>query len=483
MIRQPSLPLPDFAAARVVIVGDVMLDRYWYGSTSRISPEAPVPIVHVAGSEDRVGGAGNVAMNVTALGGRAAVLGYVGDDEDGRRLCNLLEAGGCDTALQALPGHTTITKLRIISQHQQLIRLDFESRPDELPTATLAGRLDEVLSDAGVVVLSDYAKGTLSDPQPLIAAARAKRIPVVVDPKRQDFSAYRGATLLTPNLKEYFLAVGECPNETAIVERGRELLADLDLDALLLTRGEDGMTLLRRNAPPLNLPTHAREVFDVTGAGDTVVALVAAALASGQDLEQAAHLANTGAGIVVGKVGTATVTRTELERELSLHAPARHGVVTEAELLELVRAAHRRGESLVMTNGCFDLLHPGHVAYLKQAAHLGDRLIVAVNDDASVQRLKGPSRPVNPLAHRMAVLAGLRAVDWVVPFSEDTPQRLICALQPDLLVKGGDYRPEQIAGADCVRAAGGEVKIIPLVDEHSTTGIIKRLQRNDPTPR
>ncbi|MFM1891368.1 MAG: bifunctional D-glycero-beta-D-manno-heptose-7-phosphate kinase/D-glycero-beta-D-manno-heptose [Pseudomonadota bacterium] len=476
MIHHPTLPLPDFALARVVIAGDVMLDRYWYGATSRISPEAPVPIVHVGASEERVGGAGNVAMNVTALGGRAAVLGYVGDDDAGKRLTELLEAGGCDVACEQLPGHATITKLRVISQHQQLLRMDFEQRTDGVPTAALRQRLDDLLSDAGVLVLSDYAKGTLADPQPLIEAARARGIPVVVDPKRQDFLAYRGATLLTPNLKEFFQAVGACPDEKTIVARGQDLLAELDLQALLLTRGEDGMTLLRRDAAPLNLPTHAREVFDVTGAGDTVVALLAAALAAGQDLEQAAYLANTGAGIVVGKVGTATVSRAELERELSTRTTVPHGVVDESQLLDLVQAARRRGETLVMTNGCFDLLHPGHVAYLEQAARLGDRLIVAVNDDASVQRLKGAPRPVNPLDHRMAVLAGLRAVDWVVAFSEDTPERLICAVQPDLLVKGGDYRPDQIAGAPCVRAAGGEVRIIPLLPEHSTTGIIRKLQ-------
>ncbi|MEJ2577277.1 MAG: bifunctional D-glycero-beta-D-manno-heptose-7-phosphate kinase/D-glycero-beta-D-manno-heptose 1-phosphate adenylyltransferase HldE [Gammaproteobacteria bacterium] len=474
--RHPTLPLPDFATARVVIVGDIMLDRYWHGATSRISPEAPVPIVRVDDSEDRVGGAGNVAMNIAALGGRTALLACVGADEAGRRLRELLRGHGCEAVLEEVEGHATITKLRVVSQHQQLIRLDFEQQPAALPATLLSARLDRLLADAGVLVLSDYAKGALADPQPLIRAARDRGIPVLVDPKRPDFAAYRGATLLTPNLQEFTHAVGECPDQAAIEQRGRGLLAALELEALLITRGEDGMTLLRRDAPALHLPTHAREVFDVTGAGDTVVALLAAALAAGEDLEQAAYLANTGAGIVVGKLGTATVARAELERELSVRDPSPRGVVGEAALLVRVGSARAQGESIVMTNGCFDILHPGHVDYLEQAAALGDRLVVAVNDDASVARLKGDGRPINPLAHRMAVLAGLRSVDWVVAFAEDTPERLICAVRPDLLVKGGDYRPDQIAGAGCVRQAGGEVRVVPLLEQHSTTGIIRKLR-------
>jgi D-beta-D-heptose 7-phosphate kinase/D-beta-D-heptose 1-phosphate adenosyltransferase len=471
------LPLPDFSERRVVVVGDIMLDRYWYGTTSRISPEAPVPVVHVGCSEDRVGGAGNVAMNVAALGGRAAVVARVGRDEAGRKVRELLGAHRCETQFEELADCATITKLRVISQHQQLIRLDFEEAKPIPVADNLAARLEPLLDDAGVLILSDYAKGALTDPQPFIHAAGSRGIPVVVDPKRLDFSVYRGATLLTPNLKEFFQAVGTCPDEATLEARGRRLITDLELEALLITRGEDGMTLLRRDAPALTLPAHAREVFDVTGAGDTVVALLAAGLAAGEDLEQAAHLANVGAGIVVGKVGTATVSRDELERELSARENVPQGVVTESELLEHVTAARHRGEVIVMTNGCFDLLHPGHVGYLEKAARLGDRLVVAVNDDDSVRRLKGAERPVNPLVHRMAVLAGLRSVDWVVPFSEDTPERVICGVGPDLLVKGGDYHPEQIAGADCTRAGGGEVRIIPLVPDYSSTGIIDKLRR------
>ena len=476
MTHYLTLPLPDYTLSQVVIAGDIMLDRYWYGTTSRISPESPVPIVHVDGSEDRAGGAGNVAMNVAALGGRTALLGYVGADNAGRRLRELLEAQGCEVALQDLPNHITITRHRVISHQQQLIRLDFEQQPTVLPTTGLRDKLNNLLANAGVLLLSDYAKGTMSNPQPLINSARAREIPIVVDTKHQDFLAYRGATVLTLNLRKFFHAVGECPDEATIITRGQNILKDLDLRALLLIRGEEGVTLLRRDKSPLYLPTNAREVFDTTGAGDSVVAVLATAIAAGQSIEQAAWLASIAAGIVGGKVGTATVSYAELEIELGVQTTIPHGVVSEIQLLKLVHMARRRGERLVMTNGCFDLIHPGHVACIERASRLGDRLIVAVNSDDSVRRLKGTQRPVNPLAHRMAVLAALRAVDWVVDFPEDTPERLICAVRPDILVKGGDYHPDEIAGAACVRANGGDVRIVPVFENYSTTRIIDKLR-------
>jgi len=297
-----NLVIPDLEQARVLVAGDVMLDQYWYGNSERISPEAPVPIVHVGDSEDRVGGAGNVAMNIAALGGRTAVLAYVGADEAGQRLAGLLAAHGCEAALEELAGHATVTKLRVLSQHQQLIRLDFEQTSAALPSRPLVDRLETLLPDAGVVVLSDYAKGTLADPQPLIRMARARGIPVLVDPKRPDFSAYRGASLLTPNLKEFFHAVGECADEAELEARGQRLIADLELEALLITRGEDGMTLLRCAAPALHLPTHAREVYDVTGAGDTVIATFTLARAVGAEWLEAAVLASiAGSGLEGGE--------------------------------------------------------------------------------------------------------------------------------------------------------------------------------------
>lgn len=464
--------LSSLTSGHILILGDLMLDRYWHGDTARISPEAPVPVVRVQQEEERAGGAGNVALNVAALGAQVTVIGAIGRDEAGRRLRALLEQAGCTTRLIELPSSPTIIKLRVISRHQQLLRLDFEEDVASLTADSLHTALEDALPKAHVVVLSDYAKGLLRDPRPLIARARAAGKPVVVDPKRADFSAYRGASVLTPNMQELQAAAGACPDESTLITKGMNLLEQCGIDNLLITRSERGMTLLRHGAPPLHLPAQAREVFDVTGAGDTVVATLAVALAAGLDLPEAARLANVAAGVVVGKFGTATVSLDELQHALEGPAAPRHGILDEDTLLEQVMAARARGERIVMTNGCFDILHPGHVTYLEQARALGDRLIVAVNSDDSVRRLKGPARPINPLPNRMAVLAGLRSVDWVAPFDEDTPERLICRIKPDILVKGGDYRPEQIAGHDCVTAAGGEVRVLGFVEGCSTTAVI-----------
>jgi D-beta-D-heptose 7-phosphate kinase/D-beta-D-heptose 1-phosphate adenosyltransferase len=376
-----------------------------------------------------------------------------------------------------VPEAPTIAKLRVISRHQQLIRLDFEQDFRGVRTPDLLGLFEARLADCDAVVLSDYGKGTLADPQALITRARAAGKPVVVDPKRRDFAAYRGAALVTPNLAEFQAAGGAGDTDEAVAANGARLLHDTGIENLLVTRSERGMTLLQHHAEPLHLPARAREVFDVTGAGDTVVAAMAAGLAAGLPLAECAALANAAAGLVVGRLGTATVGIEDLERELGAGPAPAHGVVSRSRLLELVRQARERGERVVMTNGCFDLLHPGHVGYLEKAAGLGDRLVVAVNDDASVERLKGPGRPVNALAQRMAVLAGLRAVDWVVPFSEDTPERLICEVRPDFLVKGGDYRPEQIAGARCVGEAGGQVVVFDYVEGCSTSAVIDAIRR------
>ena len=329
-----------------------------------------------------------------------------------------------------------------------------------------------------VVVLSDYGKGTLGDSRALIELARAAGKPVLVDPKSRDYAVYHGATIITPNYAEFEAVVGRCRDEAQIVERGRNLMRDCGLDALLVTRGEHGMTLLRDGYEALHLPTRAREVYDVTGAGDTVIAVLATALGVGQDLPGATALANLAAGIVVGKLGTATVSTPELLGELRREGVAIRGTLGEDPLLDAVRQARAQGETIVMTNGCFDILHAGHVSYLEQARRLGDRLVVAVNDDATVARLKGAGRPINTLERRMAVLAGLAAVDWVVPFSEDTPERLICRVLPDVLVKGGDYRPEQIAGHECVTRAGGKVVVLGFEEGCSTTGIINAIRKD-----
>ncbi len=472
--------LPAFENARVLVVGDLMLDRYWHGETSRISPEAPVPVVLVGDGEERPGGAGNVALNVAALGGGSTVIGLTGDDEAAGLLEGKLAEAGVNCRFVRRPGYPTVTKLRVLSRHQQLIRLDFENGFPGCDHADLIDQFRQALPEADVVVLSDYGKGVLRESCPeLIRLARQAGKAVLVDPKGKDFSSYRGATLITPNMSEFEVVAGHCTDDEELVRRGEALRHELDLEALLITRSEKGVTLLRREQPPLHLPTRAREVFDVTGAGDTVISVLATALAAGDDLAEATALANLAAGVVVAKLGTATVTVAELRRAMREQDEAVRGVVDEERLVALVQEAHAHGERVVMTNGCFDILHAGHVTYLQQAAELGDRLIVAVNDDESVRRLKGSDRPVNTQANRMFVLAALGCVDWVVPFSEDTPTRLICRVGPDVLVKGGDNDPDKIPGGDCVREAGGEVLVMTFVDGCSTTRTIEAIRTTD----
>ena len=468
---------PQFSGAQVLVVGDVMLDRYWHGATARISPEAPVPVVQVQQREDRAGGAGNVALNIAALGGGASLLGLVGDDEEARVLEQRLQAAQVHCNFEKIATHPTITKLRVISRHQQLLRMDFEESFSAQDSAALAARATPLFQHVGVIVLSDYNKGALQEAQAMIAAAKAVNKMVLVDPKGTDFSRYRGATLLTPNLHEFEVVVGACQDEHALVQKGMALIESLDLQALLVTRGEHGMTLLQRgaNQHPLHLPAQAREVFDVTGAGDTVIATLAAALAAGIVLPQAVVLANIAAGIVVGKLGTATISGPELRQALRQAHGVGRGVMTEAQLSVALEDARNNGEKIVFTNGCFDLLHPGHVTYLEDAKKLGQRLVVAVNSDASVKRLKGEGRPIQSAESRMAVLAGLEAVDWVVVFEDDTPERLLQLLKPDVLVKGGDYTPEQVVGAPIVQAYGGEVAVLSFVDQCSTTSIVKTI--------
>lgn len=471
-----KLSMPHYDQAPVLVVGDVMLDRYWHGGTSRISPEAPVPVVRVDQIEDRPGGAANVALNIAALGAPALLVGVTGEDEAADSLAASLEGAGVKARFQRIEGQPTIVKLRVMSRHQQLLRMDFEE-PFATDTEALAGEVDALLAGIKVLVLSDYGKGALQNHQELIRLARAKGIPVLADPKGKDFSIYRGASLITPNLSEFETIVGACRDESELVAKGAALMRELDLSALLVTRGEHGMTLLRQDHPALHLPARAREVFDVTGAGDTVISTLAASLAAGEELPQAVALANLAAGIVVGKLGTAAISAPELRRAVQREQGSERGVLGLEQLLLAVEDARAHGEKIVFTNGCFDILHAGHVTYLEQARAQGDRLVLAVNDDGSVSRLKGPGRPINSVDRRMAVLAGLGAVDWVVSFAEDTPESLLRAIQPDVLVKGGDYGIDQVVGADIVRAYGGEVRVLGLVENSSTTAIVEKIRQ------
>jgi D-beta-D-heptose 7-phosphate kinase/D-beta-D-heptose 1-phosphate adenosyltransferase len=472
-----KITLPEYELANVLVVGDVMLDRYWHGPATRISPEAPVPIVTVKQIEERPGGAANVALNIAALGGKSKLIGLVGADEAAQAIKNSLDSVKVESDFVVVETAPTITKLRVLSRHQQLIRLDFEESFSDVDSTPLLNNIDKALQGIDpVVVFSDYNKGSLADVQKMIQLAKKHGSRILVDPKGSDFEKYRGVTLLTPNLSEFEAVVGHCKTDDELFERGAKLVKDLALEALLVTRSEQGMTLIRENQPPFHLPTQAQEVFDVTGAGDTVIAVLAASLSVGSSFEDACVLANAAAGIVVGKIGTSTVSTIELANAVYTQQEIGFGVLTEQQLILAVKLAQHRGEKVVMTNGCFDILHAGHVSYLNTAREQGDRLIVAVNSDQSVRGLKGEGRPVNPVDRRMAVLAGLGAVDWVVEFTEETPQRLIATVLPNLLVKGGDYKPEEIAGGEEVIANGGEVRVLQFKDGCSTSEIIKTIR-------
>ena len=471
-----TLRIPNFANARILVVGDVMLDRYWSGPTSRISPEAPVPVVKVSDIEDRAGGAGNVALNIASLTAQTSVLGLVGNDENAQVLTATLRHHNIKTQFTPIASHPTITKLRVLSRHQQLIRLDFEESFADADNSGMLENYKQQINECDVVILSDYGKGALHNIEAFIAAANEAGKPIFIDPKGSDFKRYSGATLITPNMSEFEQVVGQCKDEAELVSKGFELLNTVGLDALLVTRSEKGMTLFQKGEQPVHLAATAREVYDVTGAGDTVISVLAAAYAAGSPLAEATALANTAAALVVAKLGTATVSLAELRREAKADEIAHGGIMDEDALLEIINDAKAQGETLVMTNGCFDILHPGHVSYLKNAKKLGDKLIVAVNSDDSVRRLKGEGRPINPTSHRMDVLAGLESVDYVVPFTEDTPQRLIAKLLPNILVKGGDYKIEDIAGGQEVIENGGQVQVLNFEDGCSTTNIINSIK-------
>lgn len=468
--------LPDFARASVLVIGDVMLDRYWFGDTLRISPEAPVPVVKINQTDDRPGGAGNVALNIAALGANVNLISTTGNDEAAEVLTEQLAAAGVSHDIQRLPDVPTVTKLRVISRHQQLIRMDFEEKFARFNPTKLIQLFEKRLSSSNLVILSDYNKGTLSCAQELIALCKQSHVPVLVDPKGTDFSMYRNADIITPNYKEFEAIVGPCQTEQEIVQKGVALLKEFNISALLLTRGELGMTLVQQNAETLHLPAHAREVFDVTGAGDTVIAILGSAIAAGSPIPEAMEIANLAASLVVSKLGAATVNVSELQHALNGNTTAPAGIVNEEQLVRAISEARLKGKRIVFTNGCFDILHAGHVTYLQQAKQLGDYLVVAINDDDSVKRLKGSGRPINNTAQRMAVLAGLGVVDWVTSFADDTPERLLRKLQPDILAKGGDYTEDQVVGANIVYGYGGNVRVLGVIKDLSTTSIIDRVK-------
>lgn len=474
--------LDRLAGRRVLVVGDVMVDEFLWGEIERISPEAPVPVLEERSRHTTLGGAGNVVANLVALGCTVGIGSVVGDDAPGRELRAVLTGLGADVrALVADPDRPTPVKTRVIARHQQLVRIDREVR-EPVPAwaeAKLLAAVEGCLSGCGAVVLSDYGKGVVTDSlvAGITAAARAAGVPVVGDPKGRDYGRYHGVTLLTPNRKEAAEATGLSLDDTEqVAAAGARLMEIVGSEAMLVTLSEEGMALFRRGAAPLILPTQAREVFDVTGAGDTVVATLAAALAAGAELAAAAELANMAAGVVVAKVGTATATPVEIRAFAgALTDPAASKLCSREEAVRVASVLHAAGRRVVFTNGCFDLLHVGHIRYLQRARGLGDCLILGLNSDASVRRLKGARRPLIGEGDRAHVLAALACIDHVVLFDDDTPLDLIRAIRPDVLVKGGDYTREQVVGHEVVEEAGGRVELIPVVEGASTTRIVERI--------
>lgn len=466
--------------ALITVLGDLMLDRYWFGSAKRISPEAPIPVINVQNNEDRLGGAANVALNLRSLEKDVVLAGLIGNDLEGQRFTELCHQNHIQNNVCIKDDFQTITKLRIISRQQHMLRCDFEQPHTATQLdAQYIQQLLELIEQSNIVILSDYQKGFLANPQQFIKHARAHNIPIVVDPKGNDFTKYRGATLLTPNRSEFEAIVGVTSSEDDLLIKAEQLRHDLNLDALLITRSEEGMTLIQKNEPPFTIPAKAQDVYDVTGAGDTVIATLVAMMAEGKPLTEATTIANIAASIVVGKLGASQVSIQELNRAISIQERAHHLVLTLDELKDELKNARANNETVVMTNGCFDLLHKGHVTYLNEARKLGDRLIVALNSDASVKRLKGENRPIMDESSRATVLASLSAVDWVIMFDDDTPESVITELLPDILVKGSDYTVEQIAGAQAVLDNGGAVKLLSFVDGYSTTKAIEKISHNN----
>ena len=456
----------------VLVFGDIILDRYISGSVDRVSPEAPVPVLKPSNEEIRLGGAANVALNLSSLGSNTTLIGVTGKDESSTQIIDLLKKNNIKKALSK-SNHPTISKLRILASQQQLIRIDNEEEFSEADWQSSLSNYRKLISlkKNKVLIISDYEKGTLKNIPLIIREAKKLKKIILVDPKGDDFSKYKSADIITPNFQEFERVVGRVKREPEITKKGKDLIKSLNLNSLLITRGSEGMTLLdKRNGKVIreDFPTEARDVFDVSGAGDTVIASIAAGLAGGLSLSESIRLANLAAGIVVGKSGTATVNQAELVPYLGLS----ESYVSFNEVKVYSKDLHESGKKIVFTNGCFDILHAGHVEYLEAAKELGDKLIVAINTDRSVRKLKGSSRPVNTLAHRAKVLASLQCIDKVVFFDEDTPIKLIKAIGPDVLVKGGDYKLKDIVGHKEVSQSGGSVVTIPLVKGLSTSKII-----------
>ena len=467
--------LKQLSKGNVLVFGDIILDRYISGTVDRVSPEAPVPVLKPSKEDLRLGGAANVAVNLSSLGSNATLIGVTGKDDSSDHVKVLLKKNKIRNALSKSV-NPTISKLRFLAGQQQLLRIDSEEKFNQADwKSSLSNFRKHIrLDENKVLVISDYGKGTLKNIPLIVKEARKLNKIILVDPKGDNFSKYKFANIITPNFNEFVKIVGKIERETDITIKGKELIHSLKLSALLITRGAEGMTLLQKKKGKIvrdDFPTEAKDVFDVSGAGDTVIASIAAGLAGGFDLSESIKLANIAAGIVVGKSGTATVSKEEITPFLK----KAEAYISLAEAKSFAKSLRQEGQKIIFTNGCFDILHAGHIEYLEAARELGDKLIVGINSDQSVKNLKGKNRPLNKLEYRAKVLASLRCVDAVVVFGDETPIKLILAIKPNILVKGGDYKINEIVGYEEVVKSGGKVMTIPLVKGISTTKIIQKM--------
>ena len=471
-----SALLNNLKKGKVLVVGDVMLDKYLEGKTERLSPESPVPVLLPLSEESRLGGAANVALNVSSLGSKVKLLGVVGKDLSGKEIKDLLKEKKISNSL-VRSNLNSVTKQRILAGNQQLLRIDREDKFSNVDWIKTKENFKKEIHKFSSIVISDYGKGTLFNVQELISLSNKKKVPVIVDPKGNDFLKYKGAYIITPNLKEFSKAVGGFNSEAELEKKAKLLIKKLSLSALLITRGPEGMTLFNKNNNQNIIKSHYAaqtiDVFDVSGAGDTVIATIASGIASKVNLNQSVELSNIAAGVVVSKLGTSSFSLDEIIPFLKGSSSLDANISMKA-----IHLAKKESKKIVFTNGCFDILHAGHVSYLKEARRKGDLLIVGINDDKSVSRLKGNNRPINNLENRIEVLSSLQCVDIVIPFSEDTPLNLIKEIIPDILVKGEDYKINQIVGSDFVKKTGGKVERIKFVKRLSTSNLINILKKN-----
>jgi D-beta-D-heptose 7-phosphate kinase/D-beta-D-heptose 1-phosphate adenosyltransferase len=479
-----NIDISKFNQTHLLVIGDLMIDEYVWGEVDRISPEAPVQVVAVKNQDCTLGGSGNVINNLITLGARATVLGVVGKDNDGKLLIDQLEAIGADTGgVIRIKGRHTTKKTRIIAEHQQVLRVDRETRK-EISAQTLnriVKNAEKIIPAVDVILISDYGKGLVNRSliKNLVQIAKTHGKTLIADPKGLDYAKYEGVNLLTPNKKEASVASGmEISDAETLAEVGKHLLDKSGIEKLLITCGKDGMVLFEKDRKPFKINTRAREVYDVSGAGDTVLAVIGLAVAAGHPIKEAVSLANTAAGIVVGKVGTAAVSQKELVEALKQSVSdttAKHR--TLKELSELCRRLQKRGKRIVLTNGCFDLLHVGHIKLCADSKKLGDVMIVALDDDDSIRRLKGPDRPVIGAAERIRIISALDSVDHVIVFNTSDLDKIIESIRPDILTKGSNYASEKVLGRDIVEGYGGRVELIPVTAGISSTRIINTIRK------